>query len=212
MLLAMTNPLPKWILGTAIIFGGCAKGTIAMPQDIPYQPSDDDDDNDDGASDTDNDASSGTTQAEPDTSGQVSESWEGTTGSESGGTAAMITHGGSSEDSGGSSGDGQGTSTTAPAEQQPASGWWSHCTSNAECDQNLVCVLGSAPDDGYCAAPCTPAGDATSCGGGQGIGVPSCFTQSGVSVCALDCSTTACPAPMNCITDTVESGPIQICI
>lgn len=205
----MNDSLPRWFLSAAIVLGGCAKGTIAMPQDQPYQPSDDDDGG--TGTDTGDDPAPGTTSSGTETVGPISEGWDGSS-SGSAGTSAMITDSVGAEETGGSGSGGGSSSTTAPTAQQPATGWWSHCTSNAECDGDLLCVLGAAPDDGYCASACTPLGDATSCGGTTDVGVPSCFTHSGVSLCALDCSMSACPSPMNCVADMVDSGPIQICI
>ena len=139
------------------------------------------------------------------------------TGSTSGGSAATTGDGGDDPEpmTSSSSGEGEESSSGGPVlPPQPEASWWSHCITNDDCTDDLVCLTADNGSDGVCTYLCEPAGDATSCGTMPGItATATCLNVGNNSVCALGCAGGAtCPAQMVCVSDVDDDGPISFCV
>lgn len=98
--------------------------------------------------------------------------------------------------------------------EQPANGWWAHCTQAIGCDAGFACLTTDVGDDGVCTALCNPAGNPAGCGPSPGgTTMPVCLSVGGQSICALGCEGgLTCPGGMICINESDDTGPISICI
>ncbi len=138
----------------------------------------------------------------------------GTTGETGMASAAMdeSTDGGAGSSDGGSSGamdDGMGNPGS-----QPANGMWAHCIEDdfTNCGAADTCIF--LDNDGFCSVQgCTnPAIDCDPAPAGTAV-TPICADAVSPAVCALDCSTAACPAGMVCTAVSINMGAdVNICV
>lgn len=97
---------------------------------------------------------------------------------------------------------------------QPGSGMWSSCHGGGSCDASLTCLGTDDMALGICTTECSPAANPAACGAVPGgTAVASCLSVGGQSICAIDCSGgLTCPAGMDCIAETDDTGAIEICL
>jgi hypothetical protein len=118
-------------------------------------------------------------------------------------------------DGDGDAGDGDGDDDGG---MQPADGMYSHCTSGAECEPGLGCLIDDGGIDGFCSRECTGYADPENCDPSPGgTATPRCIVvasgNESLNVCALDCAGgKTCPGGMICKPDADEEGPIEICM